>query len=76
MNLRICRGCGCTDIGGCSWALIDFHYTAAGIAVDNTGVCSACAFECDFEVGSMAYMRSDRAREVAAELGVPIRGSR
>ncbi len=44
-DLRICRGCGCTDLHGCQlgccWVLLDI--------ATPSGICSQCAEEMDWD---------------------------
>jgi len=53
-DLRICRGCGCTDLhacpGGCSWALLDLYQPS--------GICSQCADEMDWDSVGMRTIDS------------------
>lgn len=56
-DVRICRGCGCTDDracpGGCHWVLLDLDAP--------TGVCSTCAEAVEWDPQLLMMLGADGA---------------
>ena len=67
--LRICRGCGCTDLqacpGGCAWVLLDIGRPS--------GICSQCAEEVAWEPEMMMEIICSDTAEVFDRWGVAYR---
>jgi len=86
-DLRICRGCGCTDLaacpGGCSWVLMDFeihdHYVvkshgnalASSLALHVVPLPSGLCSRCAEEFAWDVDMMC--AIDGAAEMGLNVR---
>lgn len=68
--LRVCRGCGCTDLAacpeGCSWVLMDFAIGRDGVVPVPSGICSQCAENCEWDMIMMANALCEEAVMVSA----------